>query len=129
MAGNEAEQAVRATLANRPAGVLAGLPHDAETCFAGLFNGALGTGTVYPGGLFIGKSECERNWPEAWEALREAGLVEWRLEEVPNHPKVGGFTTKLHWSVTDKGWEVRDDDLAWFRELMTAMRRDSSEDA
>jgi len=104
------EQAVRDTLPHRPAGIIKAAPHNVQNCFAGIFNGAHDKAWLRPdGSLFIGKAECEWDWQDTWGALKELGLVEWRLEERPNHPGVGGATTYFIWNVTDKGFVVRED--------------------
>lgn len=127
------EQKVRDSLKSRAAGVLdaisgpVGAFERADNVFAALFNGATSEGTFWPNGrLFIGKAEAEWGWPAQWEKLRDAGLIEYELYETPNHPSFGGTTTKLRWSITDKGWEVRNDDLAYFREVMAARDQDEA---
>lgn len=115
---------VRATLKGRLAGALHDLPRSVRHCFAGLFNGARREGWITSRGLFVGKAECEWGWPSDWDALRDAGLIEYRLEDVPNHPNVGGTTTHLHWSITEQGWRVREDDIAWSNALSAAMDED-----
>jgi len=121
------ENAVRATLATRPAGILDAFDNRVSNCFAGLFNGARREGIIWPNGsLFVCKAECEWGWPGDWEKLRDAGLLTFRLEERPNHPSIGGTTAYVPWSITKKGWDVRDDDLAYFNELMDARRKDES---
>lgn len=119
------EQAVRDSLPTRPANVIQSLGQEAERTFAGLFNGALRKGSIRRDALFIGKAECEWYWPQAWQTLKGAGLIDYSLKEEPNHPTIGGTTNYLTWSVTDLGWDVRNDDIKWFHELMDA--RDSDE--
>jgi hypothetical protein len=119
------EQAVRATLNDRPAGIIYSASRRAQRCFAGFFNGALSRGHVTPsGGLFIGKAECEWDWQNTWAELKTLGLIEWTDEHRPNHPDIGGTSHYVHVSITDKGREVRADDLKWFNELMDAKRAD-----
>lgn len=116
------EKAIRATLPNRPAGILAGATKEAQRCFAGFFNGASGTGHVSPtGGLHIGKAECEWDWQKTWPELKALGLLEWTEEDRPNHTDIGGVSRYVYPSITEKGCEVRRDDLKWFNELMDAM--------
>lgn len=119
------EQTVRETLSNRPAGLLEAISREATRCFAGLFNGARSHGWIgQGGGLIIGKAECQWDWEKTWPELRDAGLITWTTEDRPNHPDFGGHTTHIDWKITDKGWDVREDDLRYFNELMTAMTDD-----
>ena len=130
------ESAVWETLGSRLAGLINrahshSLEDDpiaaVERTFTGLFNGARSPGSVWPtGGLFVGKAECEWDWPAAWENLREMGLIEYHLEERPNHPSFGGATTYVHWSITDNGWETREDDLKFFNEVLDARGKDEA---
>ena len=123
------EAAVRATLANRPASILyldGTIGHQINRCFAGLFNGARQGHLTPNGGLFLGKAECEWDWEEVWPALQALELVEYRLEEVPAPGAVSGKMTKFHWSITDKGHDVREDDIKYFRELMDARTADEA---
>lgn len=119
------EQAVRATLPGRPAAMLyeeTDLGRKIFSCFAGLFNGAFQGRITAKGGLFVGKAECEWDWQEVWPAMKELGLVDYSIDEV-THPS--GYVSKnLHWNITEKGFEVRDDDIKYFRELMDAMAED-----
>jgi hypothetical protein len=120
------EQQVRDTLPNRPAGMINGLSREAQTTFAGLFNGGYKQGWFLPNGsLHMGKAECEWHWPAAYEELRDAGLIKYHTEDRP-HAKGGGSTTYLINEITERGWDVREDDLKWFRELMDAMRADEA---
>lgn len=121
------EAAVRATLPSRPAGIIQNVENNVNGCFAGFFNGCLSKGSLHNGHLSIGKSECEWDWEETWGKLRELGLITWTTEQVPNHHTIGGHTTYVHLTITDKGWEVRNDDLKWFRELMDARDQDEAE--
>lgn len=131
------ELAVRATLSERPAGLIERieLPPEkrsdahgsVENTFAALFNGARqGYGHPERGPSF-GKAEAEWGWPNAWYALRDAGLITITesIEEAPG--AVGGKSLRVEWGVTDLGWQVRDDDLAYFRELMDARRADEAD--
>ena len=130
------EQAIRDTLASRPAGLI-NKEHShgfddpiaaVERTFTGLFHGARSPGSIRSkGGLFVGKAECEWDWSAAWETLRDMGLIEYRLEEKPNHHSFGGTTTYVHWSITEKGWQTLEDDLKWFNELMDARIKDEAE--
>lgn len=124
------EAAIRATLAGRPAGVLAGEDRRIWRTFTALFCGALPVGIVHAdGGLSIGKAECEWDWLEVWPKLQALGLICWYVDMTPNHPKFGGHSMKLQWWVTDYGWAVRDDDLAYYRSLMAAIEADENEEA
>lgn len=125
------EQAVRASLEGRPAGILARLdpePGGTERCdyvFAALHNGALVTGYVSPTNtLFIGKAEAEWGWPACWEKLRDAGLIEFETYETPSKKPGYEPLVRLRWRVTELGDKVREDDLAWFNELLDARRDD-----
>ena len=127
MSDGPKETAVRATLATRPAGILEGFERGVRNCFKGLFNGASREGHIWPNGAFkVGKAECEWGWPGDWEKLRDAGLLTFRLDARPNHPSIGGSTTYVPYSITDKGWDVREDDIAYFRELMAAREKDEA---
>jgi hypothetical protein len=119
------ERAVRDSMAARPANEIAKQSVRVRGCFAGLFNGALSEGSVNAeNGLFIGKAECEWGWPEDWDTLRDAGLIEYRLVDGPK-VKMGKPWKRLLWSITEKGMNVRTDDVRAFRELMAA--RDDDE--
>lgn len=127
------ERAVRATLPNRPAAVLYerdDITRKINHCFAGLFNGARSRGWISPprAGLFLGKSECEWDWQQVWPAMRNLGLVDYYTQERPA-PFTSGIPWRIdfHWWITDKGWDVREDDLRYFRELTAAMDADESE--
>jgi len=114
------EMKVRKGLKKRPAGILAAIKRDekkypAHLTFAALFNGAIQGRTTEKGGVFFGKAEAEWGWPHAWEQLRAAGLIEFRVDTEAG---------KIHWHITEKGYEVRQDDMAYFRELMAAMDAD-----
>jgi len=113
------EQAVRDSMAARPANEIAKQSVRVRGCFAGLFNGAKSEGFVHESGLSIGKAECEWGWPEDWDTLRDAGLIEYRMIDGPRGSK------RLVWSITAKGMDVRTDDVRAFRELMAA--RDDDE--
>lgn len=111
----------------RPARLLRweGMDSQARHCFIGLFNGAWQVGMLFKAHeLTIGKAECEWGWPGDWEKLAALGLITFDIEQRPNHPDIGGRTAHLIWHVTDKGWEVREDDLAYSRELMAAREAD-----
>lgn len=119
------ENAVRETLPKRPAGELHLMTREQGWCFAGLFNGALKHSTrIMNGRFFCGKAECEWGWPGDWEALRDAGLITFKREREDYAD--GGHGEVVTWDITDKGWKVRDDDLAWTRELMAARRMDEA---
>ncbi len=121
------EQAVRDTLPNRPAGIINAVENKVSDCFAGIFNGCGSRGYLSADdGLKIGKAECEWSWRETWGALKSLGLIDWTEEEKPNHPDIGGTSRYVHLTVTDKGHDVREDDLKWFRELMDARRADEA---
>lgn len=128
---------MRGTMADRPAGLLERieLPEEkrsdshgsVENTFAALFNGARqGWGHPERGPSF-GKAEAEWGWPNAWYALRDAGLITITetIEDAPG--LVGGKSLRVEWGVTELGWQVRDDDLAYFRELMSARRADEAD--
>lgn len=122
------EKAVRDSLLSRPAGVINGATREAQGCFAALFNGAR-NGTIFKPGQrpFFGKAEAELAWPDGWNELRGLGLVEWTEREKPCHPSFNAAPMiEIVWQITDKGRDVRDDDLKWFRELMDAQDRDMS---
>lgn len=116
---------MRATLPSRPAALLhedTDLRHKIARCFTALFCGAR-QGHVQPGaGLFLGKAECEWDWQEVWPAMKDLGLVDYKIDEV-THP-TGCVTKDFRWNVTEKGHDVRDDDNKYFEELMTAMGQD-----
>lgn len=118
------QAAVRATLAGRPAGVLKCDDRRIWATFTGLFCGARAVGYVNGVHLSIGKAECEWDWLDVWPKLQGLDLIGWYLDMTPNHPKFGGHTVKLQWWVTDHGWAVRDDDLAYYRALMDAIDED-----
>jgi len=122
------ETAVRATLAKRPAGALATLPRDVRYCFAGLFNGAFqhNAYVTAKGHFSCGKAECEWGWPGDWEKLRDAGLITFSTERKDAPGAIDGYHVKVTWGITDEGWKVRDDDLAYFRELMAARDQDEA---
>jgi hypothetical protein len=119
------ESAVRMTLGQRPAGELY---HDADPrvrrCFTGLFNGARHGHVTGNDGLFLGKAECEWDWEEVWPAMKGQDLVDYNIEEV-THPS-GHISKEFRWLITDKGHEVRTDDIKYFRELMAAMEEDEA---
>jgi len=115
------EIAVRATLKDRPAGILSELPrvegkYPASNVFAALFNGARQGYAIPNGRVFFGKAEAEWGWPHAWEELMQAGLIIFSLDG-----------NRVAWAITNKGMEVRNDDLAYFRELMKAMDLDEAD--
>ena len=119
------EKAIRDGLKDRPAFRRRNLSREAQITFDGLFNGALSKGSFNKNGaLFIGKAECEWHWPDAYNELRDTGLLEYRTYEVDNHSDIGGQTTFLDWRITELGWEVRQDDLAYFNESLEAMEQD-----
>jgi len=123
------EQGVFDTLPNRPAGIINAAEDRVSSCFAGIFNGCLARGHLsQDDSLKIGKAECEWDWRETWGELKRLGLIDWTEEETPNHPSVGGTSRYVHLTVTDKGREVRDDDMRWFRELMDARTADEMKD-
>ena len=121
------EQSVFDSLNGRPAGVINRASREANSCFAALFNGAR-NGTIFVPGQkpVFGKAEAEWAWPNGWNELRDLGVVEWREIERPCHPSFGDVPPmiSIEWVVTEKGWQVRVDDLNWFRELMDARSRD-----
>jgi len=113
------EMKVRKGLKSRPAGILAAIKrnknrYSASSVFAALFNGAR-QGLISGNGVFFGKAEAEWGWPHAWEQLRNAGLVEYRVDTAAG---------RIHWRITEKGHEVRQDYLAYFRELDAALEAD-----
>lgn len=115
------EQAVWDARLNRPAGVILAASKEASRCFAGIFNGCSSRGVIFKPDtdhLSIGKAECEWDWRKTWGELKSLGLIDWREEDVPCHD--GRKMIYVHLSVTEKGHEVRDDDLAFFRQLMDA---------
>lgn len=122
------EQAVRESLQNRPAGALqqwgrGGGHRSVSATFASLFNGAQ-KGSIFPNGVFkCGKAEAEWGWPENWDRLVEAGLITYDIVDGP-----GDWKT-VNWSITDKGWDIREDDLAYFKELMDAKDADDEDAA
>lgn len=126
-----AKAVARATLKGRPARALyeISLDEDArvttpECTFAALFNGAR-QGNGVPGfGMSFGKAEAEWGWPKAWEALRDAGLIDFEVTTYDAPGAVGGIAERVTWSITDKGREVRADDLAWHREMSDACWKD-----
>lgn len=120
------EQAVWDTLPSRPAGIINATPNDVNGCFAGIFNGCQSRGSLYEDSLKIGKAECEWNWRHTWGALKALGLIDWREETVDAPGAKSGKATWVHLTVTDKGHDVREDDVKWFRELMNARREDES---
>lgn len=120
-----AEQLVLESLGDRPAGIIASAPINVRNCFAGMFNGCKATGSIgLNDHLFIGKAECEWDWRETWGDLKTRGLIDWREETIDAPGAVGGKMTKVHLRITDKGWDVREDDVKWFRELMSARDED-----
>ena len=122
------EQAVWDGVTSRPAGIINGASKDANRCFAALFNGARKGWCSKPDAApSFGKAEAEWAWPHGWSELKALGLVTWTSKEVPCHPSFGNVPpmVDIEWTITDKGWDVRDDDLKWFRELMDA--RDADE--
>lgn len=122
------EQAVRDSLDTRRAGIINSLGHGPRDCFAGLFNGALVHSAFVDAkdSLFIGKSECEHDWQQNWAVLEAAGLVEFTL--TPNTSPSGHMSTIFTWRVTKKGWQVREDDIKWYHELMQAIRDDEAQE-
>lgn len=124
------EQDVWDGLRVRPAGVINATSRLANGCFAGLFNGANQKGVIFKPGQSpsFGKAECEWAWPDGWNELKALGLVEWTETEQPCHPSFGDVPPMIyiHWTVTERGWQVRDDDLKWFRELMNARQADEA---
>ena len=125
------EKAVWDGMPNRLAGVINQASREASRCFAALFNGAR-KGTIFKPGQapVFGKAEAEWAWPNGWNELRSLGLVEWSEVERPCHPSFNSPPmVDIVWTITDKGWSVRDDDLKWFRELMDARDRDESTSA
>lgn len=128
------EMRVIATLPDRPAGLLEKIElaederGDAygtvDRTFAALFNGAMSGRMMHGDTPWFGKAEAEWGWPNAWAALRDAGLVTWEIKR-ETHP--GGDFDYFHWQITDLGWKVRDDDLAYFRERMNARDKDESQ--
>lgn len=124
------EQAVRATLAGRPAAILyeeSDLRRKINHCFAGLLNGARQQGRVNAtGGLFLGKAECEWDWEHVWPAMKDLGLVDYCITET-THPT--GYVSKdFNWSITARGLEVRKDDIEYFCDLLDAMSADRPRD-
>ena len=118
------EQAVWDTLESRPAGVINRAGREANLCFAALFNGAR-NGMAPASGWkpTFGKAEAEWAWPDGWNELRDLGLVEWKEIQRPYHPSFPPMV-EIVWSITEKGWEVRNDDLAWFREIINVRDQD-----
>jgi hypothetical protein len=101
----------------RPADILKSASREAQRCFAGIFNGARREGHLWgDDALFIGKAECEWGWRDTWSELKALGLVDYRLEEVSAPGAVSGKMTKFYCEVTEKGWDVREDDLAEWNE-------------
>ena len=115
----------------RLAGVIYATSRSAQNGFAGLFNGANSKGVIFKPGQrpSFGKAECEWAWPDGWNELKSIDLVEWSETKQPCHPSFGDVPPMIyiHWKITDKGWKVREDDLKWFNELMSA--RDADEAA
>lgn len=121
------EKALRESYASRPHAMLdrikaaeGGDPHGTpEVVFRALFRGTMNECRVYDDGksIFTGKAESEWGWPHSWEALRDAGLIAFRIEE-------RGPLKRLIWEVTDLGWAVRDDYLAYGKELSEAREAD-----
>lgn len=123
------EQAVWNELETRPAGVINRAGLHARNCFAALFNGAR-RGTIFkPGQIpFFGKAEAEWAWPDGWNELKQLGLVKWTEVERPCHPSFNAPPmVDIEWSITDRGREVRTDDLKWFNELMDAREADEKQ--
>lgn len=118
------EHAVRSTLPARPAGILWGndVLQRTRSCFAGFFNGAKKTGSLYNGALKIGKAECEWDWQETWAALQDLGLITYTVET--RTAPSGYEITDVTWTLTPKGRQVREDDLKYFDELMFAIQLD-----
>lgn len=124
------ETKVRASLSSRPAGIIQGASREAQWCFAGLFNGARGTGWLTPNGnLSIGKAECEWNWKDTWAELCRLQLLQWGTHTKYAPGSVDLMITVVTPAITDKGLDVRSDDLAYHRELMAALDADEKEAA
>ena len=77
--------------------------------------------------MSIGKAECEWSWRETWGTLKTLGLIEWREETVSAPGAKSGTMTYVYLTVTDKGHDVREDDLKWFREFTEAQRADEDD--
>lgn len=122
------ENAVRATRTNRPSGILDTLDPNVERCFAGLFHGASQHNAYVTanGRFWCGKAECEWGWPGDWEKLRDAGLIEFTTKREDAPGAKGGYHIKVDWKIPEKGWKVREDDLAWFNALMDARDADKN---
>lgn len=101
-----------------------------ERTFAALFNGARQRGWYATHGPnphpIFGKAEAEWGWPHDFETLRDAGLITFTISESDAPGLIGGKSTDIEWQITNKGWEVRKDDLAYFRALMDAMAADEA---
>lgn len=122
------EKAVRASLEGRPASLWHNLPErphasgSASSTFASFFNGAR-KGMITTNGHFsCGKAEAEWGFPEAWDQLVTAGLITYEIVE----SEVPGWKD-VPWEITELGWQVREDELKWFHELMDAQRADMNE--
>lgn len=119
------EQAVRSTIERRPAGLLRKLPRrpsiegTATGTFASLFNGVRAPWITPNGSFFAGKAEAEWGWPETWEQLRDAGLIDFEIHE----PNDAGFRD-VTFEITELGWKVRNDDIAYSREISRAIKLD-----
>jgi len=123
------EAAAYATRTGRASGVLDTISREASRCFTGLFNGASqhSAYVTSKGSFFCGKAECEWGWPKDWEDLRDQGLITFSTDRQDAPGAIDGYHVKVTWDITEKGWKVREDDLAWFGELMDARRQDEDD--
>lgn len=124
LARTTCEQQVRDGKSARPAGIVDRLSDGSRTVLLGLWACDRREGPILPTGLFLGKSEAERDWPKAHEELRDAGLIEFRIEERATPSSADGRTTYLIWNMTVMGASVMNDLYAWRGEMQQARDAD-----
>lgn len=101
---------------------MAQLSREASRCFAGMFSGCKRRGVIFTPDksdhLSIGKAECEWDWRNTWGELKASGLIDWEEENVPCYD--GSRMVYVHLSITQKGYDFREEDLRQWRQRMDA---------
>ena len=123
-------QAVVDNLAGRPAEIIAREPSDVQATFRAFFSGAGTPARLLAHNLISsGHDDANRGWPRHWDRLMQIGLIVYFVKEPETGTAVRiGSSRKreVHWKITEAGWKVRMDDVAWLVEFKAASIADEA---
>lgn len=94
----------------RPADKVAGLSDEVQNLFSSLCE--VSRAYLQPNGrLKFNQQPTFQYIPDAWDALKSAGLIEYQVDTTPATPPWPHGDTHVYWNITDEGWAARDDYL------------------